>query len=120
MSYQQLNIIDAIREGEILRQQGMQTAIDHADAVTPQWSQQAFNVACEYVRENLRVGQTFKAEDIRIWAYLEDKIVKPPNERAWGGIAAKLAHHGLIEKAGSASVVNPKAHGAIATLWRKL
>ena len=115
----QLNILDLIREGEVLKQNGLLRAIDHADKVSPQWSQKAFNIAVEYVKNELRSGQQFKSEDIRIWAYRWDKIEKPPHERAWGGVCISMARQGLIEKIGLASVVNPKAHGAIATLWRK-
>ena len=116
---QQLNILDAIREGEALKQQGLMRAIDHADGVSPQWSQRAFNVAVEYVKNELRSGQQFKSEDIRIWAYFFNKIHRPPNERAWGAVCTNMAKQGLIEKIGLGSVTNPKAHGAIATLWRK-
>lgn len=115
----QLNILDLIREGEELKQQGLLRAIKHADKESPQWSQRAFNVAVEYVKNELRSGQQFKSEDIRIWAYRWDKIHRPPNERAWGAVCVSMAKQGLIEKIGLASVTNPKAHGAIATLWRK-
>ena len=116
---QQLNIMDAIREGESLKQQGLLRAIEHADKTSPQWSQRAYNVAVEYVKSQLRSGENFKTEDIRIWAYLSDKIHRPPHERAWGAVCINMAKEGLIEKIGLGSVTNPKAHGAIATLWKK-
>ena len=119
MTVKQLDIMELIKEGQALKQEGLQRAIDHANGVSPQWSQKAFNVAVEFVKEELRSGQPFKTEDIRVWAYLNNKIEKPPNERAWGGVCGRMASQRLIEKIGSTSVTNPKAHGAIATLWKK-
>jgi len=116
----QLNIMDAIREGEILKKDGLLRAIEHADNVSPQWSQRAYNVAVEYVKNELMSGQNFKTEDIRNWAYYFNKIHKPPNERAWGAVSSNMARQGLIEKIGLGTVTNPKAHGAFATLWKKI
>lgn len=119
MTVKQMDILELIKEGQALREKGLQEAIDHANGVSPQWSQRAYNVAVDYVKNELQSGQPFKTEDIRVWAYLHDKLPKPPNERAWGGVCGRMAGNGLIEKIGNTTVVNPKAHGAIATLWKK-
>jgi hypothetical protein len=117
--YKQLDISTAIADGERLKEDGMQRAIDHADAVSeisPQWSQRAFNAAVQYVRE-FPSGHQFKTEDVRLWADKHNKIEQPPSDRAWGGVIVKLANQKLIYKVGHAVVNNPNAHRCFATLW---
>lgn len=119
MAYQQSDILSAIADGERMKAEGMQRAIDHADAVsevTPQWSQRAFNTAVEYVRDH-PAGFQFKTEDVRLWADIRNKIEQPPSDRAWGGVILKLAKQKLIYKVGHAVVTNPNAHRCFATLW---
>lgn len=112
----QLNILDEI-QGIKLKEAGMLQSITHADEVQPEWSNKAFNVFCDYVR-HYSAGKQFQSEDVRQWAYNSKKIEPAPSERAWGSVAQKVARQGLIRKIGHASVSNPKAHSAFATLWQ--
>lgn len=115
MSYQK-TIFDAIQEGEFLRDHGIQTAIDHADGVAPGWSQKAFNLFTEWIKDKGK-GRQFKTEDFRIDCRLQDLISKPPSDRSFGALAVRAAKAGLIKKVGHATVVNPKAHRCFASLW---
>lgn len=44
----------------------------------------------------------------------------PPHRRAWGGVLVSAARAGIVRKVGHRSVTNPKAHCAVATLWRAI
>lgn len=115
MSYQS-TIFDAIRDGEALRDVGIQMAVDHADGVSPGWSQKAFNLFASWLKDKGR-GRSFKTEDFRNHCELTDAITKPPSSRAYGSLAVRAAKAGLIKKVGFATVSNPKAHCTPVTLW---
>lgn len=100
--------------GPELRDQGMETAIDHADRVEPDWQSQARFHLREYLRQHTG---TFMTENLRAWAYRQGCPV-PPVERAWGGIVAAAARGGLIVRVGYKSVTNPKAHCAPCSVWQ--
>lgn len=118
MSYQ-LNFLDAIAEGERLRDRGMQRAVDHADKETPQWSVKAYNLFLTWLKEG-RPRKHFKGEDFRIYCELGELIEKPPSDRAYGSIMIRAAKAGLIKKIGHATTVNPKAHRCFCSLWEKV
>jgi hypothetical protein len=111
----QLDILELIAEGERLKQEGMLRAEIGAGEA---WVKKAKELAIDFVR-GLKTGQTFKIEDIRIHAYNNNLIWKPKSDRAWAVAKTALMKSGLIEHAGQVSVINPKAHGAWANLWRK-
>lgn len=115
----QLNILDAIREGQQLKEQGIKKALDHADVAFPSWTERAYSVLIDYLNDP-NSNSKFKAEDIRLWAKLKDKIEDPPSKRAWGGIILRAKYNGLIQSCGITNVVNPKAHRANCTLWQKV
>lgn len=102
-------------EGETLRDQGIQQAIDHAEEVVPNWS----DLALEKVREFACTYQhlEFMAEDVRIWAH-NNNLPEPPHKRAWGGVMVRAANKGYIQKIGTGQVKNPTAHCANATIWK--
>lgn len=108
------------REGKVLRDIGMQQAVDHAEQVEPGWKDLAYRYLQRFLNEYVpRLGlQSFMAEDIRAWAH-EQGLGRPPTARAWGGIIAKAANRGLIVKIGVQQVKNKTAHCANANLWRK-
>jgi hypothetical protein len=109
-------VMELAEEGQRLRDEGMQKAVDHANAVSPEWSKRAVNVFQTYV-SLLRSGATFKTEDVRVWANLNNRIDTPPHARAWGGIAARASKLGIIKKIGYTQTVNPKSHSATCALW---
>lgn len=100
----------AVIDGRALKEEGMQKAVDHANAVTPDWSEQALQMLERFPQ------QRFMVEELREWAYAQG-LPRPPSERAWGGVTAKARKLGLIMHGGYQSVKNPKAHCTPASCW---
>ena len=100
---------DAAREA---RDQGIRTAIEHADDVTPRWSDKAFELLCEHAQRHAE----FTSEDVRFAA--KDSIPAPPDGRAWGGVFQRAARAGIIARAGYVQARDPKVHCNVVTLWR--
>ena len=101
--------------GEQLRDEGMQRAIDHADAVNDKWSEKAYTFLLKWLRYQ---DAEFMTEDVRKAS--TGLIPDAPHDRAWGGIIRKAAMAGLIMKVGYRSVTNPQAHCANASVWQKI
>ena len=104
--------------GEVLRDLGMQKAIDSAEDQTPNWQELAYAQLEKYVKSYAKnyCLKSFMAEDIRAWAH-DQGLPRPPSSRAWGGIIHKARSRGLIKRIGTATVKNPTAHCANAALW---
>lgn len=112
---QQLDILTAIEEGEKLKEQGMERALESAEKVDPFWRVKALDIVKEFL--NNHEGE-FLTEDIRAYAALKD-FPLPPSARAWGGVINKAAFDGLIKKVRVDMVTNPKAHRCFANVWIK-
>lgn len=104
--------------GHDLAIQGMQTAVDNANRVHPDWSDMAYNYMHAWL-QTVPSGYRFMTEDARIRSEILGTIPPPPSKRAWGAIILKAARAGLIRKAGYQQVKNKNAHCANATLWQK-
>lgn len=115
MTYIQTSLLDAIAEGERLKEIGMQSAVDHANAKSPGWSAKAREFI---INKFLPLHKRFMTEDIRAFAALHD-FELPPHGRAWGGVVAGLAKDLLIINIGTAKVKNPKAHRTPASVWER-
>jgi hypothetical protein len=102
----------AIDYTKIEKEKGIKKAIDHANAVSPNWSDRAYDLLKIYVGGK---QEKFLAEDFR--AAIKGQIEDPPSSRAYGGVIAKAAHAGLIRKVGHATVKSVTAHNCLATLW---
>jgi hypothetical protein len=99
--------------GRELRDEGMDQAMDHADAVHDDWKVRALQCIRDYPRDE------FLAEDVRVWAHEIVGVPRPPHNRAWGGIFAKARNLGIIEHLDWRSCKNPRAHCAPVNVWRK-
>lgn len=95
------------------RDVGIQRAVEHADRVEPQWSEQAYALALEYAQRH----PSFTTEQIREYA-LARGLPPPPDGRAWGGVLARLAKTGRIQKVGYTPSANRKAHLRPVVVWR--
>ncbi len=115
----QLSILDAIREGEALKQQGINTAVSHANAVGPDWSGRVWDIFIEWLA-NKPVGYQFMTEDFRLHCVAQQRIEQPPSLRAYGFIAPKAVREKLIQYHNTKKVLNPKAHQARASVWSKI
>ena len=102
--------------GEVLRDEGMQQAIDHAEQEVPNWADLTYQKLNQFVTEYPYLE--FMTEDFRKWAYHRG-LPEPPHSRAFGGIMARAGKRGLIVKVRISQVKNPTAHCANANVWRR-
>lgn len=103
----QLDIEEAIR----LRDEGIKTAIDHAEAVEPRWG----DIALDFLRTRPVKG-VFQVEQIRKAA--EGIIPNAPDARAWGAVVRRAASMELVEKVGIQSKASTICHRGFASLWQ--
>ena len=104
---------------EILRDEGMRQAVEHADAVHGNWSERAMDMLKDYLellRYGLGEGQQFTSEMVREYAE-QMGLPDPPDKRAWGAVMVKAARAGLIVKKGWTTSRNPKVHCSPTSLW---
>jgi len=110
----QMDILEAIR----LRDEGIEMAVNHADAF---YRPDAFiwrDIAYDFlVKVSKWYAGVWQVEDIRKLA--EDKnIPVPPDSRAWGGVIRRAAAAGLVEKVGVQSKASTICHRGFASLWQ--
>lgn len=107
--------LDIFRAREA-KNDGIQQAIDHANYLMPNWSNDAYSLLIKFL--SVHVG-TFMAEEVRSYAAMID-FPLPPHARAWGGVMQRAAKEGLIQRVGYGKVKNVKAHQANAAIWRQV
>jgi len=93
-----------------LRDEGMQRAIEHAEADVPGWANLAYLFLCKYAKEN----RQFTSFDLRV-AAREWGLVMPPTDKAFGSVFTKAAKNGVIRKAGYRA--HPERHASPTVLW---
>lgn len=95
------------------RDEGIDRAITHADAVEPLWRERAYSLLLAYTT----LRKSFLVEEAREWA--EDRgLPYPPDKRAWGAVILRAAEAGVVSADGYGLVRDPKSHRHPATLWR--
>jgi len=94
------------------RDSAIKIAIDHADRVVPNWSEQAFHFLAAYLPK----VETLTSEDVRDACI--NIVPAPPSLRAWGGVFMRAAKAGLITRHGYATARDPKVHCNVVTLWK--
>lgn len=97
--------------GQLLKERGMQIAIDNADFKIKEWSSVAYKFLVEYAKYNL----TFMGEDVRYAS--QNNLPEPPSLRAWGMIISRAKKQGIIKHIGYSQVKNPSSHKANASIW---
>lgn len=110
-------ILSERNDGTAGRDKGMRQALNHAERETPAWGDRAYEALKSFL--DYHPSEYFFGENVREWASEQELVPDPPHARAWGGVIAKAARSGLIEKQGIGQVSNPKAHKANAAIWRK-
>jgi hypothetical protein len=98
--------------GRQAAQAGIDVAIEHADRVAPEWRHLAYDALVEFAKTQ----PTFTIEQLR--EHLNGKLADPPSLRAWGGIARKAQHAGIIEHGGFVEATATNVHANVVTLWR--
>lgn len=104
-------------KGEVLRDAGMQQAIDNAEQETPNWSDLALDMVRAFIRAYPDLE--FMTEDVREWAHNHKGLPETSSKRAWGSVIIRAAKLDLIVKVRIGQVKNPTAHCANANVWRK-
>lgn len=108
---EQLTLDDA-REG---RDKGIADALDHADHEVKHWRDLAYTYLVSYCR---RHGEIFTGEDA-VDASKRDRMIEPPNDKAWGGVIKRAALAGVIVKVDT-NGVRRKGHTSPCPRWRSL
>lgn len=96
------------------RDEGIATAIEHADKVHDGWSEKAYQFLSDYLKENKGL---FMAEDVRNKA-IKEAFPAPPDQRAWGAVFVRAVKAGIIKRRGYAQVKNPVGHCHPAAVWQ--
>lgn len=95
-------------------QTGMMRSSNHADRVTKDWSREA-ELLFQYYALMHRDG--FMTEDVRVWAK-KLGFSEPPDNRAWGAVAKKLAKAERIRAVGYGKQRSVTCHGSPKTIWK--
>jgi hypothetical protein len=103
-------------EAEILRDQGIQRAVDHADRVESKWSDRAYEMLVRHAK-HLGQGSNITSEAIRNHAEWFG-LPPPPDKRAWGAVMLRAARAGVIAKVGWTTANDPKVHCNPVSLWQ--
>lgn len=111
-----VSAVSSIDDARAARDAGIQQAVDHADAVTPKWSDTAYDFLVGYAYG----AEGFTSEDVREAAYKSGAVDNPPSERAWGGVFMRAARKGVVQRAGYDTARDPKVHCNVVTRWRSL
>lgn len=109
------NQLDVFEEGRKLRDQGIRTAVDHANVANPKWSDKAFALLLALIATR---DSPFMTEDVR--AVSKQMLPTPPDARAWGGVMMRARRMGLIELIGYQKSKDPVAHCNPRSVWRKV
>jgi hypothetical protein len=108
MSQQQLIDFTAARA---LRDAKIAQAVEHADDVTPAWSERAYAFLVDYARHN----QDFTIEDVRLAS--AGLVSEPPHARAWGGVAMRASREKLLVPIGFAQSKRDDGHCMNLRVW---
>jgi hypothetical protein len=94
-----------VRIGEALRDEGIRAAAEHANAVTPLWTDLAYAVLLEY---GPKLG-TFTPFDIRACG-IARSVPPPPDARAWGSVFKRAASAKKIRFLNYVPHPDPRCH----------
>jgi hypothetical protein len=114
----QLSILDSI-ESEKRKQQGIEAAISHAEAVEPGWKYKACKAAEMYLNEQLP-GFTFMIEDLRFHIEQKGLIESPPSNRSYSAVSTHIKKKGLAKVYGLGKTKSVTTHGAYASVYVKI
>jgi hypothetical protein len=94
-------------DGITLKEAGQAKALDHADAVTPNWS----SLALEAIRYAVKIHGHITSDNIR-------KILPaPPHHNAIGAAFSSAAKLKIIKRIGYQASLHPAAHGRAVAVW---
>lgn len=94
------------------RDTGITQAADHADAVSPRWTDRAYDALVHHANRHT----FFTVEQVRM--AFAGVLPDPPSSRAWGAVVLKAARAGIVSRAGHTEAEDPAVHCNLVTLWR--
>lgn len=100
------------------RDEGIATAINHANAVNEGWSDKAYAMFKEWL-SGWPKGHCFQIETFRVSASARG-LPEPPSARSFGYIAVRARKEGLIKSNGQKATSSSTAHRCYANEWEKL
>jgi hypothetical protein len=109
----QVPVLDE-RLAEVGADAGMMVAASHADRDLMDWTHFAEELFILYAIQH---PDGFMTEDVRVWAG-KLGFDAPPDNRAWGYIARKVARGGHVFADGFAKQKSATCHGSPKTLWK--
>jgi hypothetical protein len=105
--------MNEVQQGELLRDEGMQRALDKANHDVTWWGKRAYALLVAYAKNNA----TFATEDVIAWGD-RTHFPMPPEPRAWGAIIRQGVKAGLLLPAGYTKSKNARAHRRPVQLWQ--
>lgn len=107
---------DDLRAAKQLADEGIVTAVDHADEVIPGWS----DIAYEFTRFYCRKHEFVVFEAVVKEAYEKKLVPRPTSDKAWGAVARMCQTNEIIVKESTAVKRDPKCHASLTYLWKSL
>jgi hypothetical protein len=103
-----------VKEARRLRDEGIETAVAHANKVEPRWIDKAY----EYFKNHflLSTNGAFQMEEFRSYCAMMD-FPLPAHNRAFGGVVVRAVKEGIIKSVGKQATRSKKSHCANAELW---
>lgn len=89
---------------------GARASAEHADAVSPGWTERAYQALCAFARQ----VRSFTSFDFRC-SVESQGLEKPPTDKAYGAVFQRAARAGVIRKAGYAP--HPERHCSPTPIW---
>lgn len=105
-------MIDELERARREAQIGMGVALDHADAVAPGWSDDAYDFLVRFAEQH----PTFISEDVSAASKDDPGFEQPPTDRAWGSVYRRASKNHVIEKIGIG--VSRRRHASVCLRWR--
>lgn len=111
-----MSILDAIAEGERLKDQGIQRAADKGESDDPGFKDRVKLVFKEYVMAK-PPGYQFFLEDFRLWCKIHNKIEMPSDSRSFAFLTTVGQKEGWIVNQGQGKRKDPVCHRGWAAIW---
>jgi hypothetical protein len=90
------------------RKEGMEKAVNHANALCEDWSDKAFEALKDYIKTK----STFITEELR-----QEVNIPTMKPAAWGAVISRAVKSGLIKQVGWQSSSGAAPHARQAIVW---
>lgn len=109
--------INIFGEAERLRDDGIARATDHANNVSPGWTETTYKI---FIGEFLPTMKRFTIEQFRTYIKQNKPGYElPPDNRAFGFVPVRAKNAGLIRRLSVSFHRDPKCHHGMSTVWER-